>query len=60
MYSAGEDGDLTVEAEVPHASGLGWLPDGTLVVSTLFEPKVHHVTAGVLTTVDLGARVHDQ
>ncbi|HMZ14231.1 MAG TPA: SMP-30/gluconolactonase/LRE family protein [Mycobacterium sp.] len=55
VYSAGEDGDLTVEAEVPHASGLGWLPDGTLVVSTLFEPKVHHVTAGVLTTVDLGA-----
>lgn len=43
VYSAGESGDLTVEAEVDHASGLGWLPDGTLVVSTLFEAKVHHV-----------------
>ena len=45
MYSAGEAGDLAVEAEVAHASGLGWLPDGTLVVSTLFDTKVHHVDA---------------
>ena len=43
VYSAGEAGDLAVEAEVAHASGLGWLPDGTLVVSTLFDTKVHHV-----------------
>ena len=43
VYSAGEPGDLTVEAEVAHASGLGWLPDGTLVVSALFEAKIHHV-----------------
>jgi sugar lactone lactonase YvrE len=28
VYSVGESGDLTVEAEVAHASGLGWLPDG--------------------------------
>jgi sugar lactone lactonase YvrE len=34
-----------VEAEVDHASGLGWLPDGTLVVSALFEPKIYHVDA---------------
>jgi sugar lactone lactonase YvrE len=45
VYSAGEAGDLTVEAEVAHASGLGWLPDGTLVVSTLFDAKIHHVDA---------------
>ncbi len=43
MYSAGESGDLAVEAEVEHASGLGWLPDGTLVVSALFEAKIYHV-----------------
>ena len=24
-------------------SGLGWLPDGTLVVSALFEAAIHHV-----------------
>ncbi|PXW35627.1 UNVERIFIED_CONTAM: gluconolactonase [Williamsia faeni] len=45
VYSVGESGDLAVEAEIEHASGLGWLPDGTLVVSTLFEPKIHHVDA---------------
>lgn len=55
VYSAGEGGDLTVEAEVPHASGLGWLPDGTLVVSTLFDAKVHYLTPTGRTTVDLGA-----
>ena len=30
-----EDGELRVAAEVPKASGLGWLSDGTLVVSLL-------------------------
>ena len=55
VYSAGEAGDLAVEAEVAHASGLGWLPDGTLVVSTLFDTKVHHVDirGHVATTFDL-------
>jgi sugar lactone lactonase YvrE len=43
VYSAGASGDLTVEAEIAHASGLGWLPDGTLVVSALFDAKIHHV-----------------
>ena len=45
VYSVGETGDLTVEVDLPRASGLGWLPDATLVVSTLFEAKVHHVDA---------------
>jgi sugar lactone lactonase YvrE len=45
VYSVGETGDLAVEAEVEHASGLGWLPDGTLVVSALFAPKIYHVDA---------------
>jgi sugar lactone lactonase YvrE len=43
VYSVGEAGDLAVEAEIEHASGLGWLPDGTLVVSTLFAATIHHV-----------------
>lgn len=50
VYSVGETGDLSVEAEVPRASGLGWLPDGTLVVSTLFEATIHHVDAHGNTT----------
>lgn len=56
VYSAGETGDLTVEVELERASGLGWLPDGTLVVSTLFEAKVHHVDAqgNLAATYDLG------
>ena len=55
VYSAGETGDLRVEAEVAHASGLGWLPDGTLVVSALFDAKVYHVSAqgNVAATHDL-------
>jgi hypothetical protein len=55
VYSAGEAGDLTVEAEVANASGLGWLPDGTLVVSTLFDAKIHHidVQGDIAATVDL-------
>jgi len=56
VYSAGETGDLTVAAEVPRASGLGWLPDGTLMVSTLFEAKIHHVDpqGNTVATFDLG------
>ncbi len=38
-----------------NTAGLGWLPDGTLVVSTLREPEVHHVDAlgNLATTHDL-------
>ncbi|ORB61599.1 SMP-30/gluconolactonase/LRE family protein [Mycolicibacterium tusciae] len=55
VYSVGETGDLAVEAEVPHASGLGWLPDGTLVVSGLMDAHIHHVGAhgDVVATFDL-------
>lgn len=55
VCSVGESGDVVVEAEVERASGLGWLPDGTLVVSALFEPKIHHVDAQgqVTATYDL-------
>jgi sugar lactone lactonase YvrE len=55
VCSVGETGDIAVEVEVAHASGLGWLPDGTLVVSTLFDAKIHHVDAQgrVTATFDL-------
>ena len=55
VCSVGEGGDVAVEAAVEHASGLGWLPDGTLVVSALCEPKIHHVDAQgvVVATYDL-------
>ncbi len=55
VYSAGESGELAVEAQVDHASGLGWRPDGTLVVSALFDAKIHHVDprGNVVSTFDL-------
>jgi sugar lactone lactonase YvrE len=55
VYSVGESGDLAVEVEVERASGLGWLPDGTLVVSSLFAPKIYHVDvrANVAATFDV-------
>jgi sugar lactone lactonase YvrE len=56
VYSAGEAGDVVVEAEVPHASGLGWLPDGTLLVSALFDARIYHVDehGNIVATFDLG------
>ena len=43
VYSAGPGGELVVEAEVEKPSGLGWLPDGTLVVSALGAPTMYFV-----------------
>jgi sugar lactone lactonase YvrE len=58
VCSVGETGDVAMEVTVEHASGLGWLPDGTLVISTLFEAKVHHVDeqGHVAATFDLSDR----
>jgi sugar lactone lactonase YvrE len=55
VYSAGETGDVAVEVEIARASGLGWLPDGTLVVSALFDAEVYHVDpqGNVAATYDL-------
>ena len=55
VYSVGGIGDLATEVGVEQPSGLGWLPDGTLVVSSLFAPTVHFVDAGgtVIDTVDV-------
>src|SRR5687768_1149136 len=38
-----EDGRIRVAVETPKPSGLGWLPDGTLVVSSLGEAAVELV-----------------
>jgi sugar lactone lactonase YvrE len=35
VLSVGPAGDLEIEARVPRPSGLGWLPDGRLVVATM-------------------------
>jgi sugar lactone lactonase YvrE len=42
VYSAAEDGsDLRAEAEVPHQpSGLGWLPDGRLLVISMRDARL--------------------
>jgi sugar lactone lactonase YvrE len=42
VYSAAEDGsDLRVEAEVPQQpSGLGWLPDGRLLIISMRDARV--------------------
>ena len=42
VYSAAEDGsDLRVEAEVPEQpSGLGWLPDGRLLIVSMRDARV--------------------
>ncbi|MFY9922527.1 MAG: SMP-30/gluconolactonase/LRE family protein [Mycobacterium sp.] len=60
VYSAGESGDIAVEAEVERASGLGWLPDGTLVVSALFDAKIHYLdsSGGATATHDLSDIAH--
>ena len=47
------DGQLQVEAEVPRASGLGWLLDGTLVVTPLGDAAVVLVGAGSTERIDL-------
>ncbi len=42
ILSVGEDSVLAVEVEVPRPSGLGWLPDGRLVVATLASHREGH------------------
>ncbi|MDT5183757.1 MAG: hypothetical protein QOI29_1915 [Mycobacterium sp.] len=55
VCSVGGTGDVAMEVELEHASGLGWLPDGTLVVSALFDAKMYHVDThgNVSATYDL-------
>ena len=47
-------GKIEIAVESAHASGLGWLPDGTLVISALQEARLDYCDAnGALVTQDL-------
>ncbi|PRX46671.1 sugar lactone lactonase YvrE [Prauserella shujinwangii] len=61
VYSAAEDGsDVRVEAEVPEQpSGLGWLPDGRLLVVSMRDARVLRREPGgaLVTHADLSGHV---
>ena len=61
VYSAAENGsDLRVEAEVPQQpSGLGWLPDGRLLVVSMRDARVlrREPDGALVTHADLSAHV---
>lgn len=61
VYSAGADGsDVRVEAEVPEQpSGLGWLPDGRLLVVSMKDARVlrREPDGSLVTHADLSAHV---
>ena len=46
VMTAEVDGTLEEVLESPHPSGLGWLPDGTLVISMLHQAKILRVDDG--------------
>jgi sugar lactone lactonase YvrE len=46
VLSVDAAGHLAVEVETEHPSGLGWLPDGTLLICTLLEAKIKEVGPG--------------
>jgi sugar lactone lactonase YvrE len=49
VKSVGLDGDVRVEVEVPgQPSGLGWMPDGTLLVVSMLDRAVLRLVDGVL------------
>ncbi len=55
VMTLSEDGRLALVVETDHPSGLGWLPDGSLVFSTLFAPHIKRIDAGgVVIAHDLG------
>lgn len=57
VMTLSEDGRLSLVMETDHPSGLGWLPDGRLVFSTLFAPHIKRVDPdGVVIVHDLGER----
>jgi sugar lactone lactonase YvrE len=48
-----EHGALDVAIETDHPSGLGWLPDGTLLISTLYRAQINRVGPGARTAEGL-------
>ena len=61
VYSAAEDGsDLRTEAEVPQQpSGLGWLPDGRLLVVSMRDARLlrREADGSLVTHADLASQV---
>jgi sugar lactone lactonase YvrE len=49
-----EDGRIRRVVDVPRASGLGWLSDGTMVVCPMGEAAVVHIAAGRTVRHELG------
>ena len=49
-----EDGRICRVVDVPHASGLGWLADGTMVVCPVGEAAVVHIGASTTVRHELG------
>ena len=49
-----EDGQIHRVADVPHASGLGWLADDTMVVSASLEAAITYIGAGSTVRHELG------
>jgi sugar lactone lactonase YvrE len=57
VVSLAEDGAPTVEVETERPSGLGWLPDGRLLISILGAARLERVDEGGVTVVhDLSDR----
>jgi sugar lactone lactonase YvrE len=57
VKSVDADGTVRVEVETEHPSGLGWLPGGTLLISTLLAPTLLRVDDGQASVVeDFGDR----
>jgi sugar lactone lactonase YvrE len=55
IYSFREDSGLNIEARVDRPSGLGWLPDGSLLVAILARPDGADVLGpALLSRVDTG------
>jgi sugar lactone lactonase YvrE len=44
ILTVDDAGQLTVEVETEHPSGLGWLPDGTLIVCTMRVAQIKSVS----------------
>jgi sugar lactone lactonase YvrE len=57
VKTVGADGRVEIALETGHPSGLGWLPDGTLVISTLHSAQIKLAgPEGVVVAHDFGDR----
>jgi sugar lactone lactonase YvrE len=63
VLAVGEDGSVEVAVETESPSGLGWLPDGRLVISCLGVPQLRCVDRGVVSVLhdlpELGRALND-